>query len=371
MILEKNGNRLRWILLIVVLIFLANAAQAGEPYGSKRYMPQRRFHGYYPTMWRAWPTGWQAPIHMKHMPTLRPTPTTVPADQKPSEAEGSDAAPAPPSGGELPLEPLDQPRPDTDEAPALPTPPGLEDMLPEPSVPGSAPVPPGLEEPMPSPSTPDSTPPLSEPGPTTLDEPLEMPRESTPDTPPEVEEPGLTPRDLEKMPDPNLPPGFETPEMEDQPSPESTPEEAPKEPDSSDKSSSLPSSGWTGRVTNAISGSARTNRRPLYNRLRETTPSHSANHAGRGQAEPRRLSSISIEAQPLPQRLPPPRNQVARPATQAKFNVPAANDSDVDVVDRDNQRVAVLEAGNSRHYNPLRARQPSAPKVVRRHNPLR
>jgi len=336
-------------------------------------MPQKRFHGYYPTIWRPWAPGWQAPIHEKNLPKLRQTPTAAPPQQEPTE--DTDAPPAPPAAETLPLAPLDQPRPDTDEAPELPTPPGLEGMLPEPSVPGeiptppgleeSMPTPPGLEEPMQMPATPDEQPPpLTEPGPSSLEEPFEMPPETTLDPPPEMEEPGLIPPDLDEMPDPSLPPGFETPEMEDQP-----PEEDQPEPTPADETSRIPTSGRTGAANSTSPRSVTTGRSPLGNRLRRTMPSDSSRNASNVQTEPRRLSAASLDARAMPQRLPPPSDQAARPAAQARFNIPATTNPGAEATTE--PRLASNEAVASQRHNPLRTQRSPVRKVVRMHNPLR
>ncbi len=361
--LRKNGTRLRWLLVVAALMLLTKDAKAGGPHESGRYMPQQRFHGYYPTIWRPWAPGWQAPISKEHMPVLRQKP--APAPRQEESFQDDDAPPTPPATQDLPLQPFDENLPGMDEAPDLPTPPGLEGISPEPSTPGEVPESPGLEELMPEPATPEG-----QPDPSPFDDQFQMPEELPLDSPPETEDPGLTPPDLDEMPDPTLPPGFETPGTEDQPPLETPSEGAQPEPSPPEGTSRIPTSGWTRTATSSSSGSVGAKRKPLHNRLRRTTLSADpAYNMGRRQAEPRRLSAIPADIRPLPQRLPPPSNQTARPATQARFNVPATSKPRIEATS--DQYVVIRKAASSQRNNPLRTEQPSARKVVRRHNPLR
>ncbi len=366
---KRTNIQLACLIACASCMFQVTDTFAGGPYGGDRFLPQRRFHGYYPTIWRPWASGWQAPIHKEHLPTIKQTPMVAPP--RPTVAPEDDAAPAPPATEPLPLEPLTPTVPDTDTPPDLPTPPGLEGTLPEPGTPGQEPMPPGLEETMPEPSTPDQPPadPMGEPVPDTpsLDEPFEMPLEPSLDPPAESAEPGLIPPDLESMPDPSLPPGFEMPEMEEDKAPEAPPEGtpaegAPTEAEPPAKSSRVPSSGWTGRGA----GSSEPRRMPAYNRLREPSPAVPVNGSFSSRNEPRRLNTAMPEAQPLPQRLPVPDTSRPEPAAvQVRFNAPATNRVDA----RSPSPTTSIET--TKWHNPLRSGQRPARPVVREDNPLR
>lgn len=358
---KRNNYQLVCFIACATVMTLATESFAGGPYEGDRYLPQRRFHGYYPTIWRPWASGWQAPIHKEHLPTMRQTPTV--AKPRPSSAADDDAPPVPPSVEPLPLEPLPPTVPGSDDAPELPTPPGLEGALPEPSTPGQTPMPPGLEDTMPEPATPNQT--LEEPmNDSVPDAPsLDTPEETPLDPPAEMEEPGLIPPDLESMPDPALPPGFEMPNLEDDAPLTTPPVETPTEADPPARSSRVPTSGWTGRGASA----SEPRRMPAYNRLREPAPAAPVDDAYSGGTAPRRLSAATPVARPLPQRLPVPNDQgVVEPAAvQVRFNTPA------------NTRQIVKSAPPSpatdtaKWHNPLRSGQQPVRRVVQENNPLR
>ncbi len=200
-------------LAFCVVAVMAFAASADGPYLNGPYMPQKTFHGYYPTIWRTWPQGWQAPVARPH----RPAATAI--ERLPTPA------PMPPTDDLAPLPPDDQ-------TPGLP--PGTEpgDELP-PDLPPQLPMPPGLEETVPEPTDPES--PLTEPEPTEPAEtppfdPLPEPRIPTPDMPdddgtvpelpPGFDPPTLEETDPEMEPTPeapaeDLPPGFEPPSLDE------------------------------------------------------------------------------------------------------------------------------------------------------------
>lgn len=359
MIYRQHAHR--WFIALAVLVFFAQDARGGGPYEGDRYLPQRRFHGYYPTIWRPWASGWQAPIHKDNLPQQRPqTPTVAPEPLPPSE----DAPPAPPSDESLPLEPLrpSTPAPDSDEAPALPTPPGLESTLPEPATPGT-PTPPGLEEMMPAPTTPGSAPGASPPA--LPDSPLETPPDSPLQPPAGLEEPGLTSPNLDEKPNPSMPPGFEMPNLDDEAFPNTPPtEESQEEPETSERSGRLPQSRWRG-ASNVNSPDGR----PLHNRLRGSTSPMATPNENREFGEPRRLSMTTPEARPLPQRLPAPNDRIEGDAVQVRFNTPTTTSARVET--SSDRWSDATENSSSQRHNPLRTQQEPARKVVRLNNPLR
>lgn len=356
--MNLRHHRLCWLLAIATLTVLAQDAWAGGPYGGDKYLPQRRFHGYYPTIWRPWASGWQAPIHKDNLPKVPQTPTVAP---EPLPAPSEDAPPSPPPSDSLPLEPLtpSTPAPSADEPPPLPTPPGLEGSLPEPSTPGTPATPPGLEEMPQDPTAPGATPiePMTEPAPGLPDSPLEPPSG--------LDEPGLTPPNLDEMPDPSLPPGFDMPDLDDEAAPESSPEdESTSEPGTPDRSGMLPSTKWRGASSlNTPGGSAAQSRL----RITKTPQSVPAEDAATG--EPRRLSLNTPQARPLPQRLPVPIVNSGSEAMQVRFNTAAVSPSVENPQHRRDE--TQVEDGSSQPRNPLRAQQEPARRVVRLSNPLR